>query len=29
MNANINTKRETEKLIEIDGRQFIIKKRTR
>ena len=26
MNANINTKRETEKLIEIDGRQFIIKK---
>ena len=26
MNANINTKRETEKVIEIDGRQFIIKK---
>lgn len=26
MNANINVKRETEKLIEIDGRTFIIKK---
>ena len=26
MNANINTKRETEKLLEIDGRTFMIKK---